>query len=65
MSSINRRKFRQSSAGAGLLIVRHSQAQMVVFEGNGQVAMGYKADHTTVDVWKWAEKAGPDGTELC
>ncbi len=64
MSNINRRKFLQSSAvaGAGLLIARFSHAQEVVSEADGTaVAMGYKADHTTVDVATWTKKAGPDG----
>jgi hypothetical protein len=64
MSNVNRRKFLQSTAavGAGLLIARFSHAQEVITEDDGiAVAMGYKADHSTVDVSKWTRKAGADG----
>lgn len=69
MSTINRRNFLKSSvvagiAGSGLMIARFSHAQEVVTEDDGiAVAMGYKADHTTVDTAKWTKKAGPDGAK--
>ena len=64
MQNSSRRKFLKSSAvaGAGLLIARFSHAQDVITEDDGTaVAMGYKADHTAVDVAAWPRKAGPDG----
>lgn len=66
MNNVNRRKFLKTSAvgGAGLLIARFSHAQEVLTEDDGTaVAMGYKADHTTVDTAVWTKKAGPDGAE--
>jgi hypothetical protein len=66
MDNLNRRKFLQTSAiaGAGLVIARFSHAQEVVSEDEGiAVAMGYAADHTTVDTAKWTKKAGADGAK--
>lgn len=61
-----RRDFIKGSMGAaaGLLIARVSHAQDILTEDNGTaVAMGYKADHTNVDVSKWSKKAGADGDQ--
>jgi phosphodiesterase/alkaline phosphatase D-like protein len=63
-SSISRRKFIATSAAAvgGMVIARFSHAQEIVTEQDGTaVAMGYAADHTTVDTAVWTKKAGPDG----
>lgn len=64
MYNSNRRDFLKTSliAGSGLLIARVSHAQDIVSEDDPTaVALGYKADHTTVDATKWPKKAGPDG----
>ncbi len=63
-STINRRRFLAASAATagGLLIARFSYAQEVLTEDDGTaVAMGYAADHTTVDTAVWTKKAGADG----
>jgi phosphodiesterase/alkaline phosphatase D-like protein len=62
--NMNRRKFLATTAAAagGLLIARFSHAQEILSEDDGTaVAMGYAADHTTVDTSVWTKKAGPDG----
>lgn len=64
MTNATRRNFLKATTlgGAGLLIARFSHAQEIVSEsGPIASAMGYKADHTTVDTAKWTQKAGPDG----
>jgi phosphodiesterase/alkaline phosphatase D-like protein len=66
MNKLNRRKFLQTSAvaGAGLLIARFSHAQEILTEDDGTaVAMGYAADHTTVDTSVWTKKAAADGAQ--
>lgn len=66
MNKLNRRNFLKTTAvaGSGLLIARFSHAQEIVTEDDGTaVAMGYAADHTTVDTAKWTKKAGPDGAK--
>ncbi|WP_439105600.1 high-potential iron-sulfur protein [Congregibacter sp.] len=66
MNNLNRRNFLKTSiaAGSGLLIARFSHAQEIVTEDDGiAVAMGYAADHTTVDTAKWTKKAGADGAQ--
>jgi hypothetical protein len=66
MKNSNRRDFLKTTlaAGSALLIARVSHAQDVVSEDDPTaVALGYKADHTTVDVATYAKKAGPDGAD--
>lgn len=64
--SVNRRQFLQGSALAatGLIIARVSHAQEILPEDDATaVAMGYKADHSTVDTSVWTKKAGADGDQ--
>ena len=64
---MQRRTFIQASlAGAsGLIIARfsHAQAPILSEDDPTALAMGYAADHTTVDTQKWTKKAGPDGDQ--
>lgn len=65
-SRIGRRKFIQGAAIAtsGLLIARFSHAQEILSEDDSTaVAMGYAADHSTVDTSVWTKKAGPGGDQ--
>ena len=64
MSQITRRAFVNATvAVAGTaLITRVSHAQEIVSNDDATaLAMGYAADHTTVDTAKWAKKAAPGG----
>lgn len=62
---LSRRKLMQAAAAAAstLIIARVSHAQQPVLseEDSTAVAMGYKADHRTVDTAAWPKKAGPGG----
>jgi hypothetical protein len=65
--TLNRRGFMQAAAAgaAGLMIARFSHAQDPVLSEDDPtgMAMGYAADHTTVDTEKWPKKAQPNGDE--
>lgn len=65
MSITNRRTFIKSAAVASsaLLIARvsHAQDPIVTPDDPTAVALGYVADHTTVDTAAWPKKAGADG----
>jgi hypothetical protein len=62
---LNRRGFVQAGAvaAAGLVIARFSHAQQPILSEDDPtaVAMGYAADHTTVDPQKWPKKGQPNG----
>ena len=64
-NKLSRRKLMQTAAVAAssLIIARVSHAQQPVLSEDDPtaVAMGYKADHTTVDTAKWPKKAGAGG----
>jgi len=66
-SNLSRRKLIQSAAVAAssLIIARvaHGQQPVLGEDDGTAVAMGYKADHTTVDTAAWPKKAGPDGAK--
>jgi len=68
-SKMNRRNFVRGSAAAaaGLVIARfsHAQAPVVTEDDPTAVAMGYAADHTTVDTSKWTKKAGSGDAQQC
>ena len=64
MPSLNRRQFINAAiAMAGsTIIARFSHAQEIVSSDDATaLAMGYVAEHTTVDTEKWKKKASPDG----
>ena len=64
MPSLNRRQFINAAiATAGsTIIARFSHAQEIVSSDDATaLAMGYVAEHTTVDTEKWKKKASPDG----
>lgn len=64
MNKLTRRNLVKGAVAvsAGALIARVSHAQEVLTEDDSTaLAMGYKADHTTVDTSVWTKKAGPDG----
>jgi hypothetical protein len=64
---LSRRKLVQVAAvtASSLIIARVSHAQQPILSEDDAtaVAMGYKADHTTVDTAAWPKKAGPGGAE--
>ena len=65
-NTMNRRRFLATTGAAAgsLLIARFSHAQEILTEDDATaVAMGYAADHTTVDTSTWTKKAGPDGDQ--
>lgn len=65
MATLNRRAFIGVSLGSACLplIARVSHAQDPVLSSDDPTAMalGYYADHTSVDTQKWTKKAGADG----
>ena len=64
MTQITRRTLVGAAAAAlgTALIARVSHAQEIVSNDDATaLAMGYAADHTTVDTAKWAKKAAPGG----
>jgi hypothetical protein len=61
MNKLTRRNLVKGAVAvsAGALIARVSHAQEILTEDDGTaVAMGYRADHTTVDTSVWTKKAG-------
>ncbi len=63
-SKLTRRHFLATTGAAAgsLLIARFAHAQEIVTEDDGTaVAMGYAADHTTVDTSVWTKKAADNG----
>lgn len=64
---LNRRGFMQAAATgtAGLIIARFSHAQNPVLSADDPTAaaMGYAADHSTVDENQWPKKAQPNGDQ--
>ena len=64
MTQVTRRMFVGAAAATlgTALIARVSHAQEIVSNDNATaLAMGYVADHTTVDTATWTKKAAPGG----
>lgn len=67
MKHLNRRDLvKTSMAGVGGLVFArfsHAQAPVISDDDPTGMALGYAADHTTVDTQKWTKKAGPGGAQ--